>query len=134
MKNVLYLMIIGFITFSCGTTKKVNTTNSRTNLEEAVVIENDSLEYKIIIYDIGFSTYLNTIAKPESYYTQEYYESKNIFYVTEWNIRADNPLRYGDLYGNRIEYRPTIDYGLEVNYKLFNYFNFFEDKYKVRLR
>lgn len=134
MKNLFYLLIIGFIIFSCGTTKKVNTTNSDTNLEEAVVIKNDSLEYQIIIYDVGFSTYLNTIALPENYYEQSYYENKNIFYVTEWNIRASNPIRYGDFFTNRIDYNPMVDYGLEVNYKLYNYFKFVEYKYKIRLR
>ncbi len=134
MKNVIYFLAIALIIISCGTSNKIESSTTENDLEEAVVIKNDSLEYQIIIYDVGFSTYLNTIAQPENYYEQSYYENKNIFYVTEWNIRVNNPLRYGDLYGNRIDYQSSIDYGLEVNYKLYNYFKFFENKYKVRLR
>ena len=134
MKNALYFLVILLTIVSCGTSNTKNTTNSKKDMEEAVVISNDSLEYEIIILDIGFNTYLHTIAKPIEYYSQNYLETKNNFYVVEWNIRANNPMQYGDLYDNRIEYLPNVDYGLEVNYKLFNYFQFFERKYSVRLR
>ena len=134
MKNLIYFLAIALTVISCGTTNTKNTSDSKKDIEEAVVISNDSLEYEIIIYDIGFSTYLNTIAKPMGYHSQNYLEAKNNFYVAEWNIRANNPIRYGDIYENQIEYSTNIDYGLEVNYKLYNYFKFFEKKYKVRLR
>ena len=134
MKNLIYFFAIALTVISCGTTNTKNTSDSKKDMEEAVVISNDSLEYEIIIYDIGFSTYLNTIAKPMGYHSQNYLEAKNNFYVVEWNIRANNPIRYGDIYENQIEYSTNIDYGLEVNYKLYNYFKFFEKKYKVRLR
>lgn len=134
MKNIIYFLAIALIIISCGTSNKVENSTTQNDLEKAVVIENDSLEYQIIIYDIGFSVYLNTIAQPENYYEQSYYENKNIFYVTEWNIRANNPIKYGDFFANRIDYNPMVDYGLEVNYKLFNYFKFVEYKYRIRLR
>ncbi len=134
MKNIIYLLIISFTVFSCGLSNTKSSPTSKKELEEAVVISNDSLEYEIIIYDIGFNTYLNTIARPMGYHSQQYLESYNNFYVTEWNIRANSPLIYGDLYGMQIDYSVGIDYGLEVNYKLFNYFKFFEQKYRVRLR
>jgi len=134
MKNLVYFLAIALMVISCGTVSTKKTSDSKKDMEEAVVISNDSLEYEIIIYDIGFSTYLNTIAKPMSYYSQDYLEVKNNFYVVEWNIRANNPIMYGDLYESQIDYSTYIDYGLEVNYKLYNYFKFFEKKYKVRLR
>jgi len=134
MKNLFYFFVMTLTVISCGTTNTNNKSNPKKDMEEAVVISNDSLEYEIIIFDIGFNTYLNTIAKPIEFYSQNYLEIKNDFYVVEWNIRANNPMQYGDLYGDRIEYSSTVDYGLEVNYKLFNYFQFFERKYRVRLR
>ena len=116
---------------SCGTSSKVLTTTNA--VEVPVKIENDSLHYEITIIDNGFNTYLHTIAKPKNYYSQQYYETKNKFYVTEWNIRAQNPLRYDDaIYENKIDYNFNVDYGLEVNYKLYNYFKFVEYKYKQR--
>lgn len=99
-----------------------------------VSIANDSLEYEIIIIDIGFDLYLNTIARPVDYYSQNYLENKNRIYVTNWNIRALNPSKYdASIYGNVIDYDPQIDYGMEVNYKLFNYFQFVQQKYAMRL-
>jgi hypothetical protein len=117
---------------SCGNPKKfINSTN---NEEEAVVIKNDSLEYEITIFDVGFNSYLNTIAKPANFYSIEYYEARNRFYVSEWNRRAMNPIQFGDFYANQIAYESQTDYGLDVNYKLFNYFKFVEYKYRIRLR
>ncbi len=132
MKNLFYIFIIAIIIYSCGSSHNSLKSNTDNTEEEAVVIKNDSLGYEIIIFDIGFTSYLNSIAKPMSYNSQEYLETKNMFYVTKWNIRANNPLRYGGLYENQIDYSPHIDYGLEVNYKLYNYFKFVEYKYKIR--
>ena len=102
--------------------------------EKPVVIANDSLEYEIIILDIGFTLYLNTIARPMNYYSQNYLENKNTIYVINWNMRALNPSRFdSSIYGNVIEYNSQVNYGLEVNYKLFNYFQFAQQKYKMRL-
>ncbi|MDO9036949.1 MAG: DUF6146 family protein [Lutibacter sp.] len=132
MKNIFYYAAVGLFIAACSSTTKTATKDGNFE-QEAVRIANDSLEYEIIIMDIGFETYLNTIAKPMNFYSQEYYENKNRFYVTEWNIRALNPLRYRkDIYENQIDYDFNVDYGLEVNYKLYNYFKFVEYKYKQR--
>jgi hypothetical protein len=123
---------IGLFIAACSSTTKTATQETSTS-QEAVRIANDSLEYEIIIMDIGFETYLNTIAKPMNFYSKEYYETKNRFYVSEWNSRTLNPLRYRkDIYENQIDYDFNVDYGIEVNYKLYNYFKFVEHKYKQR--
>ena len=73
-------------------------------------------------------------AKPEGYYSQQYLESKNQILVTEWNIRVSNPQRYDpNLYELPIDYRPNIDYGYDVNYKMYNYFIYFQLKYNQKL-
>ena len=133
MKNLIYILsIVGILIFSCGTPKNATATTDNQQ-EEPVRIANDSLEYEIIIIDIGFNSYLAT-AKPMSYYTQSTLETKNRVYVTEWNFRASNPLRYNsNIYENIIGYQPNIDYGMEVNYKLYQYFQFAQKKYKMRL-
>ena len=134
MKNLVYLLlIVGLLMFSCGSPKNSITTENDQQ-EEPVRIANDSLEYEIIILDVGFNTYLNSIARPLNFYSQEYLETRNRVYVAEWNLRASNPLQYDpSIYENIIDYQPHIDYGLEVNYKLFNYFQFAQRKYKMRL-
>ncbi|MCG2461992.1 DUF6146 family protein [Flavobacteriaceae bacterium F89] len=104
------------------------------NVGDTVKIVNDSTEYEIIIIDPGFDLWLRSIAKPEWYYTQSYMENRNRIYVAEWNYRVTQPQRYdSNLYEMQINYNPNIDYGLEVNYKLYYYFIYFQRKYNQRL-
>ena len=92
------------------------------------------LDKEITIIDIGFNNYLNTIAQPVGFYSQSYMEARNRVFVNTWNTRARNPLKYHpNIYENIIDYQPSIDYGYDVNYKLFNYFLFAQRKYKMSL-
>ncbi|WP_047788591.1 DUF6146 family protein [Tenacibaculum mesophilum] len=132
LQRILFLSIIGIMIWACSSSPIKNTSN--TPKEEPVVIANDSLEYEIIIIDPGFTTYLNSIAKPEGFYSQQYLENKNRLYVNTWNYRARNPLQFNsNIYENVIDYSPHVDYGYEVNYKLFNYFEFAQRKYRMNL-
>jgi len=95
-------------------------------------VKTDSITYELIIFDIGFDTWLAT-KPPMNYYSKGYYETKNKVYVTEWNYRNQDPMRFGDIYESRIDYYPNIDYGLELNYRLYYYFRYFEEKNHVKL-
>ena len=133
MKTIIYYLVIGLFIVGCSSTKTTSTKETD-SVKETVRIVNDSLEYEIIIIDVGFESYLNAIAKPMNFYSKEYYETKNRFYVSEWNSRVLNPFKYrSDIYENQINYDSSVDYGIEVNYKLFNYFKFVEYKYRQRL-
>lgn len=130
MKQFIYLIVTIFIIVGCSSTSKISEVDTQLP-DGAVRIANDELEYEIIIIDPGFETYLLSIAKPANFYSQAYYETKNKLYVIEWNIRVNNPLGYNsNIYENKIDYDFNTDYGLDVNYKLFNYFKFVEYKYK----
>ncbi|AUC83879.1 hypothetical protein CW731_00615 [Polaribacter sp. ALD11] len=131
LKNISLVICVGFFLCSCGSSP-IN--KVRTPKEEPVVIANDSLEYKIIIIDPGFTLYLATTAQPEGFYSQNYLEARNSAWVVSWNQRAQNPINFNpNIYENSIDYQPTINYGYEVNYKLFNYFLFAQRKYKMSL-
>jgi hypothetical protein len=92
----------------------------------------DTIKYELIIIDPGFESWLLT--KPSiNFYSQWFYESKNKLFVTEWNNRYMQPHRYGSLYEDYINYRPEIDYGTELNYRLYYYFLYFEEKNHVSL-
>jgi len=132
LKPIFYLLSISLF-LACGS---YSNTTSKANLvkEDPVVIANKALEYEIIIIDIGFTSYLNSIARPMSYHSQTYLQNKNRNYVAVWNNRAQNTQRYdSSIYENVIDYDLNVDYGLEVNYKLYWYFKFAEEKYKMRL-
>ncbi len=128
MKKHLYLILVLLVSFSCGTTK--NTTKIKDN---PVTISNEALEYEIIIMDNGFETYLLTRSKPMGYHSENYLEIKNQFYVSIWNSRVLNSLNYNpNIYESTINYDPNTHYGLEVNYKLYNYFKFVTYKYSEK--
>jgi hypothetical protein len=44
-----------------------------------------------------------------------------------------NPFKFGDFYESHIDYDALTDYGLDLNYKLYNYFRFVEDEYGINL-
>lgn len=108
--------------------------NPDKNISDSIVLNNpaDSLEYEVIIMDVGFETWLLSHAKPKIFYSQAYYENWNRQYATQWNIKYYQG-GYGGLIESDINYNYSIDYGLDVNYLLYNYFLFFEQKNNIRL-
>lgn len=132
MRNFIYIILLGLFVYSCGGTRDRNLGDSQTN-QDTVRIANDSLEYEIIIIEPGFNLFINSIARPEGYYSQQYLENKNRFLVSEFNQRVSQPQNYNpDLYLQEINYNPSIDYGYEVNYLLYNYFVFFSRHYNQK--
>ncbi len=132
MRNFIYIILLGLFVYSCGSTRDRNLGDSQVN-EDTVRIANDSLEYEIIIIEPGFNLFINSIARPEGYYSQQYLENKNRFLVSEYNQRVSQPQNYNpDLYLQEINYNPSIDYGYEVNYLLYNYFVFFSRHYNQK--
>ena len=132
MKNFIYILLFGLFLYSCGSSKNRKLGDSQIN-EDTVRIANDSLEYEIIIIEPGFNLFINSVAKPEGYYSQQYLENKNKILVSEYNQRVNQPQIYNpDLYLQEINYDPTIDYGYEVNYLLYNYFVYFSRHYNQK--
>ncbi len=135
MKNLIYIFLLGLMFYSCGASQNRDFHSSKiANAEnDTVRIANDSLEYEIIIIEPGFDLFMNSISKPEGYYSQEYLENKNRILVSEYNSRVRQPQRFNpDLYMQEINYDRNIDYGYEVNYLLYNYFVYFSRQYNQR--
>lgn len=101
---------------------------------DTIEIASDKTEYEIIIIEPGFNFWLQSVARPEGYYSQSFLEARNQTWVVNWNQRVLQPSRFDpNLYELQIDYQPHIDYGYEVNYKLYNYFIYFQRKYEQRL-
>lgn len=134
MNRLLWVFLFGMIIYSCSSTKERDL-NSNKGLvaSDTVRIANDSLEYEIIIIDPGYSYFLNAVAHPKGYYSLSYLENKNRFLVADYNSRVLQPNIYDpSIYEQQIDYNPSIDYGYDVNYKLYNYFVFLSRKYNQR--
>lgn len=138
-KSIALILVLGLFA-SCTakkealdiSTKEQEVFNSKA--EEKVEIKSEETEYEIIIIEPGFYTWLQSIARPEGYYSQHFLENRNNLMVINWNQRVLQPQRFNpNLYELQINYNPSIDYGYEVNYKLYNYFIYFQRKYNQRL-
>ncbi len=113
----------------------VQETKTHYSTLELEPISENSTEYDIIITDAGYESFLIT-QKPINFYSQQYYENWNKYYVTDWNQKVQMSIyhtqKYQEVFDMYIDYDSSINYGLEVNYKLYNYFLFVEKRYGVR--
>jgi hypothetical protein len=128
MKKTVFLILIILVAF-----QTVGFSQKKTDKEglKADTISADSLEYRIIILDPGFETWLLS-QPPEHFYSNDYYIQKNRFYVSEWNQRYTSS-NDNDLFDNYIYYDPQINYGIDINYKLYYFFKYFEAKNHINL-
>jgi len=152
MKKIVYFTGLIFVVFLCslGGCKTPNSTAAVSNedlniseqeklafnekTQDTVTISSDKVEYEIIIFEPGFNTWLQSIARPPGYYSQSFLETRNNILVIQYNQRVAQPFRFDpNLYIQEIDYDVTIDYGYDVNYKLYNYFIFFQRRFNQRL-
>ena len=123
---IILATLVGFA--SCSSNKSVSTKDLSV-ASDTVRIANDSLEYEIIIIEPGFNAWLVT-QRPKGYYGQTFLEGKNRLFVTEYNRRVRNFQQFdANLYQQEINYNFGTDYGLEVNYHLYNYFIYFQERF-----
>lgn len=137
MKMKILLPLILFILMLIGCTSMQRNSMQIDNSfkpSDTIKISNEELDYEVIIIDPGFSSWLYSTARPRGYYSENYMQTRNRIYVQEWNNRVLQPSKYdSNLYEMQINYDFTISYGYEVNYLIFNYFNYFQITYKQQL-
>lgn len=135
MKKFVILLILTVFSFHAFAQKdKEKKANREVQKRDTIRIANDSLEYEIIIIEVGFESWLVT-QRPKEFYSVSFLETRNLFYVQTYNQRVLQPQRYDpNLYFQQINYESNIHYGLEVNYLLYMYFEYFQKKYRQNLR
>jgi len=133
MKNLGYAFIALFLIVGCATQSKTAGLEKPDTLSDTLRIANDSLEYEIIIIEPGFNQWLVT-QRPRNFYEQFWLENRNQISVINYNNRVLDPAYSNELYQLQIDYRRDIDYGYEVNYLLYHWFKFFEERNNTKLR
>lgn len=138
MKTIIPFLAILITLSSCksidGTKPTSNEREESLVANDTVVIDSNENTYEIIIIEPGFNAWLASTARPRNYYSQNYLESRNKVYVVNWNTRVRQPQQFDpNLYELAIDYNANEDYGYEINYKLYNYFIYFQLTYKQRL-
>jgi hypothetical protein len=127
MKPRFFIGIIALLIWGCSPVKKVSTTS--TTLTQT---SQDSTEYEILIIDLQFDQWYLLNYSPAKDYSKEYYRGKNLFAVANWNDYYRSG-RYSRIIESSIDYRSNVDYGIEVDRKLYWYFKFIVSTYKIRL-
>ncbi|QKX06403.1 hypothetical protein HN014_16290 [Aquimarina sp. TRL1] len=135
MKTILQISLLFIFIYSCSSTNKGKDMNAPITTDiasDTIRISNDSLSYEIIIIEPGFNAWLVT-QRPRGFYSKQFLANRNRQYVIEYNQRVLQPQRFNpNIYEQQINYQSNIDYGYEVNYLLFNYFLFLEQRYRQR--
>ncbi|MCU0458868.1 MAG: DUF6146 family protein [Bacteroidales bacterium] len=128
MKKVIWILLISVFAGGCALFSPVKNTGSAEIKSDAGP---DSTEYELVVFDMGFETWL--LMQPSMEHSIEYYKAKNTIYVSEWNYRYMSPRRYRGQYESYIDYDPAKNYGLEFERRLFYYFKYFEETNRVSL-
>lgn len=122
MKQLLYLFVVAAL-FAVACSQPKSLVKIEPNENETA--REDSVEYELIVFDTGFETWYTLQNSPVRYRSQQYYEGWNRQYVSEWNYLATQPGRRS-FFQSIIGYEPSVDYGFELNHKLFYYFQYVE--------
>ncbi|MBO6880532.1 DUF6146 family protein [Winogradskyella sp.] len=138
MKKIIPFIVLIALIASCKSydnDQTINNSNDSGLVEnDTVSISSDESDYEIIIIEPGFNAWLQSRARPRGFHSQQWLESRNALLVQSWNQRNLQPMVYDpNLYQLRIDYDTRTDYGYDVNYKLYNYFLYFQLKYNQRL-
>lgn len=128
IKSVVLLAIIAIGFTSCSPWQTASVSHPEPSVEMEKIGEN---EYELRIYDAGFSKWFAKHAFPVHVHTPEFYDEQNRRYAAIWNEKAaDKQFSLIDTPVHRpLNYDPTIDYGPEIDYLLFNYFQYVEFRY-----
>jgi len=125
MKKLFYLlMVVSFLSACSGPKGMVKIEPNEKSSEE------DSVEYELVVFDPGFETWYMLQNSPALYRSQQYYENWNRQYVSEWNYLATQPGKRS-FFEPIVGYEPNVDYGFELNHKLFYYFQYVEHVLKI---
>ncbi|WP_412560986.1 DUF6146 family protein [Winogradskyella sp. MIT101101] len=138
MKKIIPFIVLIALIASCKSYDNDQTINNSNDSglvkNDTVSISSDESDYEIIIIEPGFNAWLQSRARPRGFHSQQWLESRNALLVQSWNQRNLQPMIYDpNLYQLRIDYDTRTDYGYDVNYKLYNYFLYFQLKYNQRL-
>jgi len=134
MKRLIIVVGVLFVFWACSTQKGV--VKIEENKENTVAVQDsvelDSLQYELETFDAKFETWYALHNNPSQYRSQEYYESWNRQYVSAWNYNATQPGK-SSFFEPIVGYEPNVNYGFELNHKLFYYFQYVERVLKIEI-
>jgi len=130
---VIFIMIAGGKS-SVLAQSKVKSSTSEDREKNDIVHITDHKSFAVTFKGDQFYSWL-TKQTPKNKYLQSSLEIENLQYSNEWNRRVDNPKFNSNLYAEQIDYqiKPRKHYGIDVNYELYMYFKYFEERHEILL-
>ena len=127
MRTRFFIGMIALLILGCSPAKKASKTSAT-----LTQTSQDSTEYEIQIIDPQFDQWYVINYSPVKDHSKEYYRGQNLVSVTNWN-NYYNSAKYRRVIDSFIDYRPDVEYGIEVDRKLYWYFRYIESEFKIRL-
>ncbi len=127
MSKIFLIWILFLLTWNNSAAQEVAPPVVRVNPDSA-----DSLSYQLIITNIYFDQWYLLNFDPVKDRTDAYYRSKNIPAAQYWNDYFRTG-RYREVIDTWLNYEPNVDYGIELNRKLYWFFRFVSTEYKINL-
>lgn len=121
------MILMAALVWACSTPKGI----VRVEKSEEVTAS-DSLEYELVTFDGKFESWYIMQNVSSKFRSQEYYENWNRQYVDAWNYNSTQPGK-SNFFEYIHGYNPTVDYGFELNHKLFYYFQYVENVLKIKI-
>ena len=126
------LGIIGFmLVLLCACTSQKEFVKISPTRDVAINVK-DSSEYELLVFDQQFETWFMTNYSPAKDHSNEYYQSWNNQYVTDWNYHYMAG-HYPSVFENYIDWDDSVNYGIDLNRKLYYYFRYIETYLKVQI-
>jgi hypothetical protein len=127
MRTEFFIGMIGLLILGCSPAQKVSKTSAKLTQNSQ-----DSTEYEIMIIDPQFDQWYDINYSPAKDHSKEYYRGQNLVGVTNWN-NYYNSASFRRIIDSSIDYRPDVDYGIDIDRKLYWYFRYIESECKIRL-
>ena len=131
MKRFILSSAIVAIMVSCSTQNTAIPEGAKAEMKAQKNTADD--KWEVIVMDPQYDTYINSVAKPMTMYTDESLRARNITLVADWNSRYYSGRNPG-FYEVPIDYDPNENYGKEFNYRMYQFFAYLNWKYGVRFQ
>jgi hypothetical protein len=130
MKNIIVIAILSAFIWSCSTSSKPKSEDQKPSI--ATQKKTDSAdEWEITVFDAEYENFVSTRAQPKSMFTESSLKSRNTILVNEWNSRFYSGINR-NFYEVAIDYDPKENYGLDFEYRMYQFFAYCNWKYGVR--
>jgi hypothetical protein len=126
MKRIMGIMWL--MVFAVAATSQEEPKHSATVVKDS----KDTTEYEVVIIDPQFDQWYLANFTPAKDYSDAYYRSKILVSVPIWNEYYTKGY-YRSIINNYIDYQPSVEYGIQVDRKIFWYFRYIQENYGVRL-